>query len=56
MPLVFTDDDMETMLKIRNAFAPKGTFNPGKIFPGGPELTHNVQPHAVAMTGPGAYV
>ena len=56
MPLVFTDDDMQTMLKVRHAFAPKGTFNPGKIFPGGPELTHNVQPHAVAMAGPGAYV
>ena len=56
MPLVFSDDDMQTMIKVRQAFAPKGTFNPGKIFPGGPELTHNVQPNAVAMTGPGAYV
>ena len=56
MPLVFSDDDMQTMIKVRQAFAPKGTFNPGKIFPGGPELTHNVQPHAVAMAGPGAYV
>ena len=56
MPLVFSDDDMQTMIKVRHAFAPKGTFNPGKIFPGGPELTHNVQPHAVAMAGPGAYV
>ena len=56
MPLVFTDDDMETMLKVRHAFAPKGTFNPGKIFPGGPQLAHNLQPHAVAMAGPGAYV
>ena len=56
MPLVFTNADMETMLKVRHAFAPKGTFNPGKIFPGGPELTHNLQSNAVAMTGPGAYV
>ncbi len=56
MPLVFTDNDMETMLKVRQAFAPNGTFNPGKIFPGGPELTHNIQPQAVAMAGPGAYV
>jgi D-lactate dehydrogenase (cytochrome) len=33
LPLVFSETDMETMLKVRRAFDPLGLCNPGKIIP-----------------------
>ena len=30
MPLVFSGEDMDVMQRVRDAFAPKGRFNPGK--------------------------
>ena len=33
LPLIFSDDDMETMLLVRAAFDPLGLMNPGKIIP-----------------------
>ncbi len=33
LPLIFSDDDMETMLRVRRAFDPSGLCNPGKIIP-----------------------
>src|SRR2546423_804451 len=33
LPLVFTDDDMRAMLRVRAAFDPTGLCNPGKIIP-----------------------
>ncbi|HEY0426406.1 MAG TPA: FAD-linked oxidase C-terminal domain-containing protein [Pyrinomonadaceae bacterium] len=33
LPLIFSDDDMETMLRVRAAFDPIGLCNPGKIIP-----------------------
>ena len=56
MPLVFTQDDMDTMMKVRRAFSPGGSFNPGKVFPGGPEYDQAAQRHAIAAAGPGAYI
>ena len=56
MPLVFTDQDMDAMVKVRNAFSPNALFNPGKIFPGGPEYEQAMQVRAVASAGPGAYI
>ena len=35
MPLVYTDDDMAAMQRLRAAFAPRNRLNPGKIFPDG---------------------
>lgn len=35
MPLMFTEDDLQAMQKIRLAFNPDGRCNPGKIFPTG---------------------
>ena len=51
MPLVFSEEDMQAMLRVREAFAPANRLNPGKIFPGGP-------PHqpAAHRTGPGLYI
>ena len=33
MPVLFNDDDLEVMARLRNAFNPQGLFNPQKIFP-----------------------
>ncbi len=35
MSLVFTEDDMAAMAKLRPAFGAGDRFNPGKVFPGG---------------------
>jgi glycolate oxidase len=56
MPLVYTEDDMDVMKRVRDAFAPSGLFNPGKIFPGGPEHQGSVQGSAVSSAGPGGYI
>ena len=56
MPMVFSEDDMATMIKVRNAFSPSGLFNPGKIFPGGPEYDQAMQKAAVSSAGAGTYI
>lgn len=33
MPLLFTSDDLDVMLSLRNAFNAAGVLNPGKLFP-----------------------
>ncbi|MFN2578225.1 MAG: FAD-binding oxidoreductase [Pyrinomonadaceae bacterium] len=33
LPLIFSDDDMDAMLRVRSAFDPVGLCNPGKILP-----------------------
>ena len=33
MPWAFTQQDMDAMKRLRAAFNPEATFNPGKIFP-----------------------
>lgn len=33
LPLIFSEDDMDTMLRVRRAFDPDGLCNPGKIIP-----------------------
>ena len=33
LSLIFSDDDMDTMLRVRRAFDPDGLCNPGKIIP-----------------------
>jgi len=33
MPMLFTDDDLEVMARLRNAFNPDSLLNPQKIFP-----------------------
>src|SRR6185369_17422775 len=33
LPLIFSDDDMDLMLRVRAAFDPSGLCNPGKIIP-----------------------
>ena len=38
MPLVFTEDDLDAMQRVRAAFAPANRLNPGKIFPDDAEV------------------
>src|SRR6266545_2346434 len=33
MPLMYTEDDLDAMRKVKRVFDPDGLFNPGKIFP-----------------------
>ena len=33
MPLLFTDDDFDAMLKVRSVFNPAGLLNPDKVIP-----------------------
>ncbi len=33
LPLIFSEDDMDVMLRVREAFDPSGLCNPGKIIP-----------------------
>ena len=47
MPLVYTDDDMAAMQRLRAAFAPRNRLNPGKIFPDG----NSYQPPGAHPTG-----
>jgi glycolate oxidase len=56
MPLIFTQEDMDVMMKVRDAFSPGTRFNPGKIFPGGPEYDQAMQRNAVSGAGPGVYI
>ena len=56
MPLIFTEEDMDAMKKVRSAFSPQGRFNPGKIFPGGPEYQESMQRKAMARAGPESYI
>ena len=51
MPLVFSEEDMNAMRWVRDAFAPDNRLNPGKIFPGGPP--HQPSAH---RAGPGMYI
>ena len=39
MPLMFTPDDLSMMKAFKQAFAPRGLLNPGKIFPDGRKPT-----------------
>ncbi len=39
MPLSYSQDDMDAMLLVRQAFAPENRLNPGKIFPDGTHYT-----------------
>ena len=56
MPLMFTDEDMQAMDKLKLAFATNGRFNPGKIFPTGASRVEVSHSAAVARTGAGAYI
>ena len=56
MPLMFTDDDMEVMAKLKPAFVTNDMFNPGKIFPTGASCVDVSQAAAVARAGADAYV
>jgi len=53
LPLIFSEDDMETMLRVRAAFDPSGLCNPGKIIPmpKGCGEARAVATHSVSVPG-----
>ncbi len=51
MPLVFSPDDMNAMLRVRESFAPLNRLNPEKVFPGG--FAHEPAAH---RAGAGLYI
>ena len=50
MPLVYSEDDMASMLLVRESFAPTNNMNPGKIFPDGIKPIPHAHPAAPGMT------
>ena len=56
MPLMFSEDDMEAMAKLKPAFATEDVFNPGKVFPTGASCVDVSQAAAIAKTGVDAYI
>jgi glycolate oxidase len=58
MSWIFTEDDLEVMARLKEAFGADETFNPGKLFPtskGCGEVSSRMRA-AVAKVGPGAYI
>ena len=56
MPLMFTDDDMEAMARLKPAFATNDMFNPAKIFPTGASCSDLSRSAAVARAGADAWI
>ncbi|MGH7431891.1 MAG: FAD-linked oxidase C-terminal domain-containing protein [Candidatus Methylomirabilales bacterium] len=48
MPLMYTEDDLEAMKKVKKVFNPDGVLNPGKIFP---TPTPDVKPGPAGQRG-----
>jgi glycolate oxidase len=49
MPLMFSPDDLATMIKIRETFNPAGRCSPAKLFPGGARCIERTSAVRAAM-------
>ena len=56
MPLMFTQEDMDAMARLKPAFETADLLNPGKVFPKGETFTGIDHTALVARSGPAAYV
>ena len=59
MPRMFTDDDLETMLRLRNVFNPDSILNPHKVIPETPRMCREITgplPKAKVEPAPGVPV
>lgn len=56
MPLMFTDDDMEAMARLKPSFDTADVFNPAKIFPTGASCVDAVMKGAISRAGPDAWI
>ncbi len=57
MPLMFTPEDMDAMLRVKEAFGNRGQLNPDKGFPRDGEAPEYIpQSAAVLNAGPGSYI
>lgn len=52
MPLMYTGDDLEAMLKVKKVFDPDDLLNPGKIFP--PAISHQPPAFSPRSLTPGS--
>ncbi len=56
MPLMFSEDDMEAMARLKLAFATSELFNPAKVFPTGSPCADVRRLAAFARAGPDAWI
>ena len=56
MPLMFNNDDLEAMAKLKPAFDTNDMFNPAKIFPTGAKCGELSRSAAIAKAGPDAWI
>ena len=56
MPLVFTEEDLDAMRRVRAAFAPANRLNPGKIFPDDAEVYQPAPQPTLSPGETGVYV
>ena len=56
MPLMFTDDDLEAMARLKPAFDTRDLLNPAKIFPTGASFDGIAISAAVSRAGPDAWI
>ncbi len=56
MPLMFNDDDMEAMARLKPAFDTRDMLNPAKIFPTGASCNEVAFAGAVMRAGPGVWI
>ena len=56
MHLMFAEEDMDAMAKLKPAFATNDMFNPGKVFPNGASCVDVSQSAAVARAGADAFI
>jgi glycolate oxidase len=56
MPLMFTEEDMRAMAKLKPAFATNDMLNPAKVFPTGSSCSDAHRWAAIANAGPDAWI
>jgi glycolate oxidase len=56
MPLMFTEEDMEAMARLKPAFDTNDMLNPDKIFPKGSDQGFHAKFAAIAKAGPDAWI
>ena len=56
MPIMFSEEDLDAMARLKPAFATDDALNPAKIFPTGATCGDVKMANAIAKAGPGAWI